>query len=359
MQAKRLAQHKQSARGFTLPTVLIMSLILLIIGVSTLQVNTAVNRSLVDQNWNLLAKTAAESGTVFANSCLKQATTWPSALTPGMNCDGSAATTITNCITPTTSPCVDTDNSSSAAPSRWQTTYTISAPSTGGDGLKRSQITGTVQILSASGIIVKTYTYSQDIILVIPLLPLPVHTCTVGIGPAPGVTWPSSIIVHTGEFLCLSTNVVNGAVVIHSGGGISSINSTINGSFGSTDNPGAQSVTLCNTHVNGTLDIQFSSGLVLVGDDRYACAGDFVNGAMSLQNNTAGVSLFTTSGGATIFKNNVGGAAPETIPKIGGNTISASLTCSGNTPSLTNDAQLNSASGARLPSAGGQCTKPF
>lgn len=354
-----LSQQKQQAQsggrnnGFALPTVLVMSLILLIIGVSTLQVNSAVNRSLVDQDWNLMAKTATESGVAFANACVNQSTIPTTPLTPNMTCTGSTVTASTN---------LDSDTSSIAAPSPWRSTYNINTPVTGSDGLKRSLVTGKVEVLSPGGVVVKSYTTSQPVLLVPPPPPppyLPPHPACTNVKPL-----GAGYHVKAGQFLCLNNSHVNGAIDIDGGGGMSLLNSFIGGSLDASGGP--TSITICSSHINGAIDVQGATGLVVIGDDQYSCPGNTIGGAAIISGNQAGMSLFgnsVTGPGAmpplatNPITNNLGGAAPEAIPKVGANTFDSNITCSGNLPSLTNDGQANNvvSPGTRA----GQCTGSF
>lgn len=59
-----------ATRGFTLPAVLIVSLTLLIIGLSMTQTSSSVRTSIDDQYYNRLATEAAQSGVAYGNYCL-------------------------------------------------------------------------------------------------------------------------------------------------------------------------------------------------------------------------------------------------------------------------------------------------
>ncbi len=147
------------ACGFALPSVLIMSIILLAIGVSTLQVGAAITRTLIDQHWERLAKANAQSGVSFVASCVKQyIITWSSALAPNIDCNEAA-------VVPARDIYLTSDLSADASPSRWRSTYTISPPVTGSDGARRVQIVGKVEILSPDNVVVKTYTWPYNTLL--------------------------------------------------------------------------------------------------------------------------------------------------------------------------------------------------
>lgn len=152
-QTKQQLKQKIEIFGFALPIVFILSIILLAIGVSTLQLGSAISRSLVDQHWNRLAKVTAQSGVSFAASCIGSGTTsWPSSLTPNKKCDGTT-------LSPDPGIYINSNITAAASPSRWRTTYTIAPPATGSDGVVRTLVVGKVEVLSSASIVVKTYTW--------------------------------------------------------------------------------------------------------------------------------------------------------------------------------------------------------
>lgn len=162
--AKRIEERwgrEVKQKGFALPTVLIVSIILLAIGVSTLQIGAAISRSLTDQHWNREAKVAAQSGVAFASSCInKGITTWSVSITPNMTCNATA-------VSPPRDIYIAADTSASASPSKWRSTYTIDPPVIGSDTIPRARIVGQVEVLSSinTNIVVKTYTWDYTVIL--------------------------------------------------------------------------------------------------------------------------------------------------------------------------------------------------
>lgn len=149
---------KVSRQGFALPVVLVLSLVLLTIGLSVLQVTSSVSRSLNDQNWDRLAQEAMEAGVSYATSCLKTAatintTTWTT-LNPGTKCDG----------TTNGAPAYYAESSSSDTP-KWRAKFTVGAISTPSDGKSRAAVTGTLEVLSDANVVTKTYTSGNSILI--------------------------------------------------------------------------------------------------------------------------------------------------------------------------------------------------
>lgn len=304
--------HKTALLGFTLPTVLIMSLILLILGVSTLQVNSAVNHSLVDQNWNLLAKTAGESGVVFVNSCAKQGIIPTVPLTPNMTCAG---TIVNPALTPPY--VVDSDTSSSAAPSLWRSEYTINTPMTGTDGVNRAKVIGTVEVLSPSGAVAKTYTYVTSAILSVASAYVPPPNCLSK--PITGI-WAFPIVVNSGQIVCIGSNVgahppvtfVAGVISVKPGGTLIVVNATLEVGMSSM---GASNIIICQSWLPAAIGLVGTTGITRIGDNT-TCAGNTLTGGLSVSNDT----------GTT---------------EIAGNTMIGPYVCTGNNPPPTNDGVPN------------------
>src|SRR5207302_6846238 len=107
----------------------------------------------------------------------------------------------------------------------------------------------------------------------------------------------------------------------------------------------------------GGVSASGSTGWVQIGDGvaGSTCAGNSINGGVTLTGNTAHVelSLNTINGGATV--NNNSGVEPTaeaaTKPEIEANKITGTLACSGNPQAPTADGKSNSGSGSRT----GQC----
>ncbi len=79
--------------GFTLPTVLLSSIIMISVLLAGLQLAIASSNALKAQYYNQLAREAAESGLVYAQACLAEnndVAQWTTkALTPSTDCAGA------------------------------------------------------------------------------------------------------------------------------------------------------------------------------------------------------------------------------------------------------------------------------
>ncbi len=147
-----------SERGFALPVVLVLSLVLLIIGLSTLQVTSSISRSLGDQSWNRLAQEAAQAGTSYAASCLRTAdsvttTTWTS-LTPATKCDGTSS-----------GASIYYAQADSSDSPQWRAKFTVSPISAPANGKSRITVTGTLELMGAAGAVTKTYTSGNSVVI--------------------------------------------------------------------------------------------------------------------------------------------------------------------------------------------------
>jgi uncharacterized protein DUF642 len=155
---------------------------------------------------------------------------------------------------------------------------------------------------------------------------------------------PSSIIVKSGEAVCLDDAQVGGSVTVQPGGSLQVFNdSTITGALNST---GATSITVCRSDINGTTTISGTTGPVILGDDDFACFFDRL-AAVTLRSNTGGFELFNDSISGTVTAQNNTGTEAE----IERNQIAGGLNCSGNNAAPTNDGLVNTVTGART----GQC----
>lgn len=91
-------------RGFSLPTVIIISLVTLAALVTTMSAITVTRSAINDQYYNKMARDAALSGIERASACIKSNSNyanWSDAgksLTPGTNCDGSTNSSASNYI---------------------------------------------------------------------------------------------------------------------------------------------------------------------------------------------------------------------------------------------------------------------
>jgi uncharacterized repeat protein (TIGR01451 family) len=161
-----------------------------------------------------------------------------------------------------------------------------------------------------------------------------------------------SIVVASGQYLCLSGTTVTGSVLVDAGGGLTMFNSTIAGSLQSA---GAQFMTICGSSLatgGGSVDIHGTVLLTRVGDDDMspACPGNHIGGALLVHDNTGGVEVFgnTIGGAATVSTNSGGSPIADGTPEVEGNHVGASLECKANTPPPTDDGQPNTVGGAKL-----------
>ena len=167
------------------------------------------------------------------------------------------------------------------------------------------------------------------------------------------VSSPTATFTATGV-TCVSNTTVNGTITVPAGATLVVTNSTVNGTVASN---GASSLTICGSHITESLSVQHSTGPVLVGDggNDESCAGNTIDGSVVLTANTANTELGGNHVSGTVtLQNNAGGASgTELSPEIEANTITSALSCSGNSPSPTNDGYHNT-----VPTRSGQCATP-
>lgn len=168
-------------------------------------------------------------------------------------------------------------------------------------------------------------------------------------------TVPGALVV-TGA-TCVVNAQVGGAVLVRPGAALSMVDS----SAASIQATGATALAVCGSTLGGALAVQGSAGYVLVGDGGDdagpACAGNTVQGGVTLDGNRGGLELGgnRVDGGARVTNN--AGARPgaeDAAPEIEGNQFGAGLSCSGNTPAPTDDGKPNAVAGGRS----GQCAAP-
>lgn len=75
--------------GFTLPTLLIISTVLMIMGAAVLQGTISVKNALDAQFYNQIAREAAEAGIRYGQACLARNVSWNVELTPSLTCSGT------------------------------------------------------------------------------------------------------------------------------------------------------------------------------------------------------------------------------------------------------------------------------
>lgn len=136
--------------GFALPTVLILSMVLLVTLLASVAAMSAARQALTTQQYERMAKLAAESGIAYASACMSRndfMATWTddSPLTPGSDCRGvtSCATNANRCLV------VDTDNYTSS--------FRVKAPTGGGTGVQYVDAVGVVTLKRNNGTPWRTY----------------------------------------------------------------------------------------------------------------------------------------------------------------------------------------------------------
>ncbi len=173
-------------RGFALPTVVIAGLVLLIIGASGLQAAGSSTRAVMDQSWNAMAFEAKESGIKYIESCLRDsndnsdpARPWTQTLTQSTNCQGGNLSGAPAYI--------DSEPAAGNSPA-WRTSFSATAPANNTTIDRRvSTVTGKVEVLSSSGVPIRSYTSSSTVVLnvqgaqlgvqVVKMVTTGAHTC--------------------------------------------------------------------------------------------------------------------------------------------------------------------------------------
>lgn len=147
---------------------------------------------------------------------------------------------------------------------------------------------------------------------------------------------------------CVASATVGGNIKVPAGGKLLLLTDTVGGTVNVT---GAGQVIICGSTFGGNVKINGDNGFLLLGDPADdSCAGNTFNSGVTLGSNTAGLALVGNKigGGVSITGNSGSGPAPNhTSPKVGGNTISGNLACSGDSPVMTDGGLPNSVSGNR------------
>ena len=158
------------------------------------------------------------------------------------------------------------------------------------------------------------------------------------------------LTVPAGQTYCLNGARVNGGLTVSPGaavviGGGSSVN-------GGLSSEQATFVQICASTINGSTSIQHGSGTVIIGDagddGSPSCAGNHLNGSVTVSYNTARVELGANAITGPVTVNHNQGSDfddPAAGPEIESNHITGSLGCSANTPPATNDGHKNTVNG--------------
>ncbi len=185
--------NRQAA--FVLPTVLVLSIVLLTLGLSVFQLSSNVARSLTDQYWQRMSKQAAQAGLSYMSACVDQglsASTWPTTITQDNTCLGTTIGSYTSLYT--------NIGDTNPSPNPYKSSFTIYRPITGSDGILKARVVGTVEVLNTSGnTVIKSYTTDM---LGIVNGPTRVSTeITSG--------WKHSCAISDGQVFCWGSNAVH------------------------------------------------------------------------------------------------------------------------------------------------------
>ncbi len=178
-----VSKRHTARRGFALPTVIIVSLVMMSVLAVAVQTVDITRNTLTNQYYSKLAQTAAEAGISYAQACMaanNNQVTWSNSapLMPNTDCTGAATTTCTN--TSTAAACWVAVNSS------FHTTFSVGAPvqTAAGDAMQIAA-QGTTSLLRASnGIPWRDYNSSQTLRYA--------NSCTTTLQNTPG--WGTPVI---------------------------------------------------------------------------------------------------------------------------------------------------------------------
>lgn len=179
-------------------------------------------------------------------------------------------------------------------------------------------------------------------------------TQTVGCTRTVTGTQPGGLKLTAGS-TCITNATVNGAITISAGAAVSISNSHLNGSMTATS---ALALTICGSTVKGSVGVLGTAKYVLIGDGgddgTPACAGNTFSGTVMVAGSKGQMEFGGNTVTGSVIFNDSSGTGPDeetTTSEIEANTIGGSLSCTGNTPSPTNDGHPNKLNGP----AAGQC----
>lgn len=147
-----MISRQNTSYGFALPTVLIVSVIMLIVLLSAVAAATSIRSAMDTQYYDQLAREAAESGLAKAQGCLQQSAsvpTWTDAkpLRPWTNCNGDAYSS-------ETCPVANASNTKQACgvlvTSTLRTSFSVGLPTTSSNGVQIISATSTVTTLRST-----------------------------------------------------------------------------------------------------------------------------------------------------------------------------------------------------------------
>ena len=176
-------------------------------------------------------------------------------------------------------------------------------------------------------------------------------------------THSGSITVSSG-LTCLVNASQAGSVTVEAGAALSVTGSAVSGSVTAT---GPAGITYCGSTEAGSLTVTGATGPVVLSGalpDGTACTADTISGAVTItgasapvtvtgltqrgaltfENDTAGVTLDGSRlNGGVLIENNT--ATAPAVTTVSGNTVTGSLSCTGNNPAPDDNGSINTVSG--------------
>ena len=160
-----MMHSQKTSHGFALPTILIVSVIMLIVLLASITAASSIRTAMDTQYYEQLAREAAEAGIARAQGCLQQSAstpTWTNAkpLTPWTNCNGDP-------LTSETCPATNATNTKTACGvfvgNNIRTTFSVGLPTTSASGVQIILAQGTAStIRTTDGSVVRTYDTSTS-----------------------------------------------------------------------------------------------------------------------------------------------------------------------------------------------------
>jgi 5'-nucleotidase len=169
----------------------------------------------------------------------------------------------------------------------------------------------------------------------------------------------------TSGLTCLVNATQNGQITVAPGAGLTVTDSTVHGAVTATS---PSEIIYCGSTENGALSVTGATGVVALGGtltDGTPCGVDTIpsaitvtgatslvtmtglhqNGTLTLENNTAGVTVEVSQINGPVYVENNTAPAPAVIA-LAGNTVNGSLFCTGNKPAPTDEGgNFNNVSG--------------
>ena len=151
----RRIRQEQNGQGFTLPSVLVVSLMVFGLLVLAIQLATSVSHAAKEQYYNQLAREAAEAGAVRAENCLRvnnNLAQWTNAkrLKTNTDCYG-------NIVTGYAAYVMRSGNI--------RTSFEVGEPARGADAAQRTPVFGRVEVTRPGGSVFKTYLHSATTVM--------------------------------------------------------------------------------------------------------------------------------------------------------------------------------------------------